>query len=216
MKLGKAYTITNALFLVLNLGVLTPTLEAMSASVPRGTILKLILKENLSTKTNKEGDPFTAELAEDVGISGNTMLDKGATVEGMISRMEGAKRLGGPKGKASIVLRFDRIRSQGREVPMVASLVSVHDPVDASKQPDKVKDEGEVQAKTDGKDMATKGAIGVAAGTVLGAIFGNVSRGLLLGSIGGAVAILAPRGNDVTLSQGTGLQVRLDRDLELR
>ena len=56
----------------------------------------------------------------------------------------------------------------------------------------------------------------MAAGTVLGAIFGSVSRGLLLGSIGGAVAILAPKGDDVTLSQGTGLPVRLDRDLDVK
>jgi hypothetical protein len=216
MKFGKAYTITNALFLVLNLAILTPTLEAMSPSVPKGTILKLILKDNLSTKTSKEGDPFAAELAEDVVIRGYTMLHKGATIEGVISKMEEPKRLGGLKGKASMVLRFDRIRTHGGEEPMVASLVSVHDPVDGSKQPDKVKDEGEVQSKTDVKDMATKGAIGVAAGTVLGAIFGNVSRGLLLGSIGGAVAILAPKGNDVTLSPGTGLQIRLDRDLEVK
>jgi len=215
MKFGKAYTITNALFLVLNLAILTPTLEAMP-SVPKGTILKLILNDNLSTKTSKEGDPFAAELAEDVVIPGYTMLYKGATIEGVISKMEEAKRLGGLKGKASMVLRFDRIRTHGGEEPMVASLVSVHDPVDGSKQPDKVKDEGEVQSKTDVKDMATKGAIGVAAGTVLGAIFGNVARGLVLGSIGGAVAILAPKGNDVTLSPGTGLQIRLDRDLEVK
>jgi hypothetical protein len=216
MKFGKAYTITNALFLVLNLAVLTPTLETMSHSVSKGTMLKLILKDNLSTETSKEGDPFTAELAEDVVIRGNAMLHKGATVEGVISKMEGAKRLGGLKGKASMVLRFDKIRTHSGEEPMVASLASVHDPVGGSKQGDKVKDEGEVQAKTDVKDIATKGAIGVAAGTVLGAIFGNVSRGLLLGSIGGAVAILAPKGNDVMLSPGTGLQVRLDRDLEVR
>ena len=99
MKFGKAYTITNALFLVLNLAILTPTLEAMP-SVPKGTILKLILNDNLSTKTSKEGDPFAAELAEDVVIPGYTMLHKGATIEGVISKMEEAKRLGGLKGKA--------------------------------------------------------------------------------------------------------------------
>jgi hypothetical protein len=50
---------------------------------------------------------------------------------------------------------------------------------------------------------------------VLGALFGNVSRGLLLGTIGGAVAILAPKGRDVILEKGTGFQVRIDHDLNL-
>lgn len=147
-------------------------------------------------------------------------------MEGSITKLEKAKRLAGLQGKASLVLAFDRIRTPSREVPMAATLVGVHDPVDKTKQreeleeakkrDDRVKDEGEIEAKRDVKDIATKGAIGVAAGTVLGALFGNVSRGLLLGSIGGAVAILAPKGNEVTLREGTGLEVRLEQDLAVR
>lgn len=215
-----------ALFLVLNLAVLTPVFGAMAHVVPRGQTLKLILNNELSTKNNKEGDTFTAELAEPVVINGATALPRGTVVEGTITKLEGAKRMAGIRGQASMVLSFDRIRTHGEEQPMAATVLSVHDPINKSKQreelerakrqDEKVKAEGQIEAKTDTKDILTKGAIGVAAGAVLGALFGNVSRGVLLGSIGSAVAILAPKGKDVTIPAGSGLQIRLDRDLEVR
>ena len=79
-----------------------------------------------------------------------------------------------------------------------------------------IDEEGEIEAETDVTDILTKGAIGLGAGALLGAIFGNVSRGVLLGTIGGAVAILAPKGEDVELEEGSGLRIRLDRDIDLR
>ncbi len=216
MKVKKSLAILSASILLTHLAFLAPFVEAQTYTVPRGTMLRLVLKNNLSTEYSKVGDPFTAELVEDVKVEGRTVLPAGAIVDGAISKMESPKRLAGLRGRASIVLRFDRIRTGGMEYPIVASLLSVHDPADGAKQQEKVKGEGEVQAKSDTKGTVTKGAIGVAAGTVLGAIFGSVSKGLVLGSIGGAAAILAPKGKDVTLSTGTGLQIRLDRDLESR
>jgi outer membrane lipoprotein SlyB len=223
MKLATRYSAPLVLLLVVSLALVTP---AMAQVVPSGTILKFVLDDELSTKKNEVGDKFTAQLAAPVVIEGDTLLPAGTIVEGSITKLEKAKRLAGLQGKASLVLAFDRIRTPSREVPVAATLVGVHDPIDKTKQreeleeakkrDDRVKDEGEIEAKRDVKDIATKGAIGVAAGTVLGALFGNVSRGLLLGSIGGAVAILAPKGNEVTLREGTGFEVRLERDLAVR
>jgi hypothetical protein len=225
MRFKRTYSVLVASFLALNLAFLTPVLGAMASMVPSGTTLKLMLRDDLSTKKNEVGDKFTAELVDPIVIDGSTMIPRGTKVEGSITKLEKPKRLAGLKGKASMVLSFDRIRTRGEDIPIAATLVSVHDPINKSEQreeierakksDEKVKEEGEVEAKNDTRDMAIKGAIGVAAGTVLGALFGNISRGLLLGSIGGAVAILAPKGKDVTLPEGTGLQVRLDRDLEV-
>lgn len=200
--------------LALSFAAISPRLLADTRLVPNGTTINLLLKQELSTSANKVGDAFTAEVAQDVVVNGHTIVPRGATVDGQISKIEKPKRLAGMTGKASLVLRFDRIHTRTGEEPIVASLVSVHDPVD-SKPQEKVGEEGKVEAKTETKGMLTKGAIGVAAGTVLGAVFGNVSRGLALGSIGGAVAILAPKGKDVTLVKGSGLQIRLDRDLDI-
>lgn len=214
MKRAVFHSILAASVLALNFAALSSDLLADSRLVPSGTTINLLLKKDLSTSGNKVGDAFTAEVAEDVIVNGHTIIPQGATVDGQISKLEKPKRLAGMTGKASLVLRFDRIHTPSGEEPIVASLVSVHDPVD-SKPQEKVGEEGKVEPKTDTRGMLTKGAIGVAAGTVLGAVFGNVSRGLALGSIGGAVAILAPKGKDVTLPKGSGLQIRLDHDLDV-
>ncbi len=208
------HSILAASILTLNLAAISPGLPANTGIVPNGTTINLLLKQELSTSANKVGDTFTAEVVQDVVVNGQTVIPHGAMVDGQISKLEKPKRLAGMTGKASLVLRFDRIRTRSGEEPIVASLVSVHDPVE-SKPQEKVGEEGKVEAKTDTKGILTKGAIGVAAGTVLGAVFGNVSRGLALGSIGGAVAILAPKGKDVTLPKESGLQIRLDRDLDV-
>jgi len=225
MRYERRYSGLVASIFALSLALVTPVLGVMASRIPRDTTLKLLLKDDLSTKKNEVGNKFAAELVDPVVVDGSTLLPSGTKVEGTITKLEKSKRLAGLKGKASMVLSFDRIRIDGEDRPIAATLVSVHDPIDKSEQREaaergkdsdgKVKEEGGVEAKNDVKNMAVKGAIGVAAGTVLGALFGNVSRGLLLGSIGGAVAILAPKGEEVTLPEGTGLQVRLDRDLEV-
>jgi len=209
--------------LVINLSI-TPTLFAAAQTrvVPRGTVLKLILDDRLSTKDTEVGDMFKATVAEDVNVSGRTLIRHGDVVEGTVTQVEEAKRLAGLTGKAGLTLRFDSLRTDRGESPLTATLISVHDPVKGLTAEDvenddnrDLGDEGQIEAERDVKGILTKGAIGVAAGALLGALFGNVSRGVLLGSIGGAVAILAPKGEDVELKEGTGLQIRLDRDLNL-
>jgi hypothetical protein len=206
---------------------ISPALVAQSHVVPRGTTLKLILNEDLSTEENEVGDRFSATLAEDVRLDERTLIRRGATVEGTITELERPKRFAGLRGRASMTLRFDRIRTDQGSHRLDATLVSVHDPVpgfddeDIRRDRDRededidVGEEGEIEAEPDVGEIITKGAIGVAAGALLGALFGNVSRGLILGSIGGAVAILAPKGKHVELEEGTGLRIRLDRDLNL-
>jgi hypothetical protein len=206
-----------SVFLAVWLGVvmsLSPSLMAQSQVVPRGTTLKLILNDNLSTKETNVGDKFHATVAEDVTADGRVMIQHGATVQGTVTEVEQAKRLAGLRGKAKMMLRFDSVVTVNGSRPLVATVVSVHDPVPGNKGSD-ISEEGEVRAGSDVRGTITRGAIGVAAGAVLGALFGNVSRGLMLGTIGGAVAILAPKAKDVKLKEGTGIQIRLDRDLNI-
>jgi len=190
-----------------------PVAQAQSR-IPRGTDIKLILNNGISTKTANQGDKFTATVAENVVEGGRIMIREGATLHGTVTKVERAKRLAGLTGKASLILRFDNVRTVEGIRPISATLISVHDPV-ASENKQKVGDEGEIKSKTETKDILKKGGIGVAAGAVLGALFGNVSRGLLLGTIGGAAAILAPKGREVELPEGTGLRINLNRDVNM-
>jgi hypothetical protein len=216
-----------AVALAVNLAFVPALMAQQREVVPRATTLRLILNDSLHTDENEVGDRFRATLADDVRVEGSTLIRQGALVEGTITQLEEAKRLAGLRGQAKMTLRFDRIHVDGRSYPITATLVSVHDPVEGLTDEDvresrdddddvDIGDEGEVEAEDDITGIITRGAIGVGAGALLGALFGNVSRGVLLGSIGGAVAILAPKGKDVDLREGTGLQVRLDRDLNLR
>jgi len=191
-----------------------PAAQGQARVVPSGAIVKLILNNELSSATNNVGDKFTAAVAEDVVRNGVVLIRHGALAYGTVTQVQHAKRLAGLTGRAGLTLRWDAINTVSGRRPMAATLISVHDPV-AEKEAEKVGDEGQVTTKTDKKDILKKGAIGLGAGAVLGALFGNVSRGLLLGTIGGAVAILAPKGKDVTLEKGTGFQVRIDHDLNL-
>ena len=215
------YRQATSLLLVLSL-MLVPTwvqtANAQSSSVvPRNTVLKVLLNEGLSTKTTEEGDPFTATVAEDVRVDGRVLIRRGAEIQGTVTEVEEAQRLAGLSGRASLTLRFDNVDTISGERPMRATVVSVHDPANPDEDADgDIDEEGEIEAETDVTDILTKGAIGLGAGALLGAIFGNVSRGVLLGTIGGAVAILAPKGEDVELEEGSGLRIRLDRDIDLR
>ena len=220
---GHRRSVFVAIALALSLAA-TPLVQAAqtTATVPRDTVVKLILNNRLSTKDTNVGDKFTATVAEDIVVDGRTVIRHGAVVDGTVTQVERPKRLAGLNGQAKLMLRFDRIHANGNR-QLAATLLSVHDPVsgvkveddDQEDQGSKVGDEGEVKTRTDTRDILTKGAIGVAAGAVLGALFGNVSRGVLLGTIGGAVAILAPKGKDIKLEKGTGLRIRLDRDLNV-
>jgi hypothetical protein len=200
--------------------VLSPALQAAQTRVvPSGTMIRLILNDDLTTRSTDQGDRFKATVAERVSVGGRVLVPQGAIVEGTVTEVEKAKRGGGVAGRAKLVLRFDRLRASGQSYPLRATLVSVHDPVPGLDSKDvqdvDIDEEGEVDAETDMEGIITRGAIGVAAGALLGALFGNVSRGLLIGSIGGAIAILAPKGKHVELKEGTGLQIRLDRDLNM-
>src|SRR5262245_28376376 len=150
--------------LVLTLSI-APLLQAQSA-VPRDTVVKLILNNRLGTKDTNIGDKFTATVAEDVVVDGRTLIRHGAVVDGTVTQVERPKRLAGITGKARLMLRFDRIHVNGSRA-LTATLVSVHDPVpgvkveDQKSEDSKIGDEGEVKAKTDTKDILTKGAIGV-------------------------------------------------------
>jgi hypothetical protein len=210
------------LAILLAVSLAAPSPAQSSRVVPRGTVVKLILNDRLHTDETEVGDEFEATIAEDVVINGRDLLERGAVVEGVVAAVEESERLAGLSGRASMTLRFDRVRMRGRDYPIAATLISVHDPVggldaeDIEEDDDiDIDEEGELEAENDLGGIITRGAIGVAAGALLGALFGNVSRGVLLGSIGGAIAILAPKGEDLILEEGTGLRIRLDRDLQL-
>jgi hypothetical protein len=177
----------------------TAPIAAQSGLVPRGTILNLILDISLDSEKAEVGDRFTATLAEDIVVDGNVRIRRGATVRGMVADVTDAGGLTGVSRKASMQLRFESIGTSLTVYTIGATLVSVYDPV----------------AGLTGEDIRERDLDAKDRDARFSALFGNVSQRAMIGSIAGAVAILAPEGKELELEKGTGLRIRLDRDLNL-
>lgn len=182
--------------------------------LPEGTTMRLRLSNTLSTRTNRQGDRFTATVSEPVYVQGSSdvAIPVGSTVNGSISQSE---RPGRVKGTATLHLRYESITLPGgREMPFEASLVSI-----GSGSGTVDEGEGTVKGKkSTGRDAATVGG-----GTALGAIIGGIAgggRGAAIGAgVGAGVgtgAVLTTRGKDIDLPGGSIMEVRLMRSLDVR
>src|SRR5512142_883440 len=91
--------------------------------LPEGTHITLQLNDYLSTKSNTEGDRFTATVIVPVYQGDRLLIPKGSVITGSISRIVRPGRI---KGKAVMNLLFQNLRIPGHgEYPIIASLSSV-------------------------------------------------------------------------------------------
>ena len=67
---------------------LIPAVHAQSGQVIPGTQVRLTLVNGLSTTVAREGDPFTATVAEPVFVGNELVLPAGAIVHGTVSSVE--------------------------------------------------------------------------------------------------------------------------------
>jgi hypothetical protein len=200
--------------------VTAPPVQSQSTNqLLQGTQLKLVLLNGLSTSVARDGDPFAAVVTEPVYMGGQLVLPAGVRVNGEVAMVEKSKRFSMFRGGASMNLVFKSIVMDSREIPAQMSIISIHqtsNPDSAGKRKDLRVEEGQVvEAKRDIKGDVTTVGLGGGGGTILGAIFGGVVRGLTLGLVGGSVYIVAKKGKEVELPAQTGLLVRLDNTITL-
>jgi type IV secretory pathway VirB10-like protein len=177
-----------------------PTPEPTPTPRPRivaaGTALPIVLKSGLSTKTAKPEDLVVAELAENVVVDGDVLLPAGSEVSGHVVS---AVRSGHVKGKAHLVVSFDKVRADGKTFHIDATGFDV------------------TAGSSAGKDAKIAGGA-AAGGVVIGAIAGGgdgaVKGGLIGGALGGA-AVLATRGKEVELPAGSRYKIELRKSLHL-
>jgi len=179
--------------------------------VPQGTLLRLQLNKNLSTKENHEGDPFTAYVIEPVYLKDQIVIPKGSTVSGSISRVT---RPGRFKGKAVMRLLFETVEIPGREeLPILASLVRIDPDEDAN-----IGEEGRLEGPgSKGRDVGKVVVPGLA-GAGVGALAGG-AKGAGIGAAAGAGAGMAnvfwTRGKDLELHLGSTMDISLDQPLKI-
>ncbi|MBS1811947.1 MAG: hypothetical protein JST84_27545 [Acidobacteria bacterium] len=161
------------------------------------TAVKIRLETPISTKTNQEGDKFTAFVVEPQEY-------EGAVVEGHIAKL---KRSGKLTGQTELALEFDRITfKDGTTSDFRAQVERVY----ATEKVKTIDDEGNVQSGDTTKDTTIRSAGGAAIGAIIGAIGGGgkgAAIGAILGATVGAGSVFI-QGKDLQFDQGTEIQVR--------
>ncbi len=206
MRKSGIYTLVYSMLVVLFL----PSIGRAAGDliVPEGTKIALQLNNRLSTKSNKEGDFFTAVVVEPVNQGERIAIPKGSTVSGSISRIT---RPGPMKGKAVMNLLFQSISIPGRgEHPIDAMLDKVNSEEHGSHPEGTVKGNGSIK-----KDFGR-----VLMPSLIGAGIGGVSGGGRAAAIGGGIgavigigAVLLTPGEDLDLSRGSPLSISLEKPL---
>lgn len=178
------------------------------AMIPRDTIMRIELLNNLSTDASQKGDQFQARVIEPREY-------EGATIDG---RVDEVKRPGKVKGTALLQLSFNQIRlTDGRTSGMSAQVIEVV-PMSASRNVDKVDPEGGVKGQSSTKSDAKKvgGAAGV--GALIGLIVGGGTGAAIGATIGagvGTAGVLTSKGKDLYLYQGQHLRIRTAGDARI-
>jgi len=153
-------------------------------TVPAGTSVSVQLPAEISTKTAKVGQRFTANLTSDLVIDGKVLARAGAPVQGSITEViSGSKTIG---GMPTLGLAFDNMTFEGGDKPISGRLTQVSD-------------------KSDKAGDTAKIAGGAVAGGVIGHQVDS-DKGKIIGAIIGAAAGTAAAkktGKEVVLPAGT-------------
>lgn len=177
--------------------------------LPRDTIMRIELLNNLSTDASQRGDRFQARV-----IDPNNF--QGATLDG---HLEQVQHPGKAKGKAELQLAFDKITMpSGRSSKIVAQVIEVI-PMGSSDGVGKVDPEGGVNGSGSTTNTVKKIGIPSGIGAAIGAIFGGGMGAVVGASIGagvGTAGVLTQKGKDIHLSYGQQLRIRTNADAEVQ
>jgi len=199
----------------------TPSRSAATTSeqftIPAGTKVPLVLKQAISTKNAREGDPVYAETTFPVVINERIVIPAGTYVQGKISRVLRAGRV---KGRAEVLMHFSTlIYPTGYTVMLPGSVENVPGAEKTSMKDD----EGTIRQDGQGGEKAGKAADRGIRGAEGGALAGALTTGSRTGAgvgagIGGAVGVasaILTRGSDVRLDSGTTLEMVIQREVPL-
>ncbi len=169
----------------------------LRVTVPEGTIVRVRLETPLSSDTAQAGQEFTATTGAAVVIDGVEAFPLGSRVRGHVSHAAGAGKV---SGRGELSLEVDTVAVPGGPETAVEA-----DPL-ARKARSTVK-----------KDAAkVAGAAGV--GAILGGVIGGGKGALIGGAVGGSAGtgvVLATKGEEVSLPEGSTLEFRLRTPLEI-
>ncbi len=190
------------------------TQDPHAVVIPAGSKVPLTLKQAISTKNAREGDPVYAETAFPFVTNERILIPAGTYIQGKISHTE---KPGRSKKRAELLIHFtSMIYPSGYTVMLPGSVENTPGADNHG-----VKDsEGTIQADKDtGKrleDAAKGAAVGGTVGSIGGAAaggFNGARYGGLAGLAGGVAWALLKHGPDVKLEVGTSIEMEIQRDV---
>jgi hypothetical protein len=174
--------------------------RTIDVTLPAGTPLDVEFTDRLASNTSAVGDTFRVRVANDVMEDGVVAIPRGSEIVGVVTEAVPLPRVG---GQAKLALKLtDLVLPSGSTVPIHASFVQAG------------------RSET-GRDAATVGGA-AAGGAILGRILnkGSRSKGAVIGAIIGAVAGTAiaskTPGEEVVISEGSVVGLRLNDAIEVR
>jgi hypothetical protein len=186
---------------------------ADSVTVPSGTRVPLIMKQGLTTKNARPGDPVYAQTSFPIVIKDRIVIPPGTFVQGEIRRVQ---RPGRVKGRAELQISFtSMIFPNGYTLLLPGAVQGT--PGDQNTAGVKGK-EGTIQGTgSKGKDVGT--VVGTAVpGAGIGAIAGGAKGagiGALSGGALGLATLLFTRGPEINLAVGDSIEMVLERSITI-
>lgn len=180
-------------------GVMTQSRrQGRNILIPDGTELRIRLNTTLNTKTNHEGDRFTAQVVE-------PSTYENATVYGHVAKIDRSGRM---TGRTEMALDFDTITLRdGRTGSFSAQIEKVF----ATESVKSVDEEGNVESASKTKDTEIRSIGGAALGAIIGAIAGGgkgAAIGAIIGAGAGAGSVYVQGNKDLILEPGVQMMVR--------
>jgi hypothetical protein len=179
-------------------------------TIPVGTRVPLSLKQAISTKTAKEGDPVYAETAFPFVVNDRIVIPAGTYIQGKVMH---AQRGGHVKGRAELLVHFTSMIYPTGYTVMLGGSVENTPGADKTSMKDS---EGTIREDSDVGRKAKAAAEGATTGAIIGAITdGGKGAGIGAGAgglLGAAVAMLS-RGADVRLEPGSSIEMEIQREI---
>jgi len=180
--------------------------------VPAGTRIPLILKQGITTKNARVGDPVYAQTVFPVTQNDTILIPAGTFVQGTVRNLV---RPGRVKGRAQLQMSFtSMIFPNGYTIILPGAVEGMP----GSQNTDVKGKEGTIeQAGSKGKDAETI-ARTTMPGAGIGAIAGGGKGAAIGGAAGSAVGlatVLLTRGPDIQLDPGASGEMILERNIVL-
>ena len=184
--------------------------EKPKLTIPAGTKVPLSLKQAISTKAAKVGDPVYAETAFPFVLNDRIVIPAGTYIQGRITRVERGGRV---KGRAQLLIHFtSMIYPNGYTVLLGGSV----DNAPGAEKTSMKDSEGTIQQDSDAGRKAKDVAGAASTGAVIGGIAGGgkgAGIGAGIGGVAGMAIALLSRGSDVRLDAGTSIEMEIQREV---